>query len=122
MIRKLLIFLAVFTCGLINAQQQTIPEGVRQVSVQNGFVIYESAGVEGFQPAQTGTPAEALAPVVKPISEWGMQECNEALYFIDLKLPVVTETDDQEAIARYVQAKSEILARKAILTNQTQGQ
>ena len=120
MIRKLLFaFFALFTCGLIHAQQQVVPDQVRQVSVQNGVVIYESGGVEGFQTAEE---TAAPAVVVKPIAEWDLQQCDDALYFIEQKLPVVTESGDLESIAAYQQSKNEILARKAILTNQIQGQ
>lgn len=121
MIRKLLLFFAVFTCGLIYAQQQVIPDQVRQVSVQNGFVIYESRGVEGFQPAAPVTAPNPV-PAAKPVSEWNIQECDEALYFIDLKLQVAIENHEQESIDRYQQNKNEILARRSVLTNQIQGQ
>ncbi len=116
MVKNLLLIFFAFICAQANAQQIS-PEQARQVSVENGVVNYETAGVEGFVVPQSD-------PVVieKPLSEWDLQQCNDMLFSIDQKLSGAIEHGDQEAIDYYQSAKNAVLARKAILTNQTEGQ
>lgn len=114
MMKNLLLIFFAFICGQSFAQQVS-PSQARQVSVENGVVNYETAGVEGFVSPQ----AEPQA-VVKPVTEWDLQQCNDALFSIDLKLQAAVERGDQESVSQYQDAKNEVLARKAILINQTQ--
>lgn len=118
MVKKLLlIFFAILIGEQLNAQQ-ILPEQARQVSVENGVVNYETAGVEGFVSPQ----AEQPAAIVKPVTEWDLQQCNDMLISLDMKIQHAAEEGDQQAVDYYQSAKNAVLARKAVLTNQTQGQ
>lgn len=115
MIKHLLLILFISTCILADAQQASSES--RQISVQNGVVNYETAGVEGFH-----VPQPELVSIVKPVSEWDLQQCTEMLVFTDQKLLAAVENNDQESIDHYQYCKDAILARIAALNNQIQGQ
>lgn len=111
----LLIFFALLSIQA--SAQQVSPEQARQVSVENGVVNYETAGVEGFV-----VPQNEPVALVKPLAEWDLQQCNDMLFSLDQKLQAATENGDQEGIDYYQSIKLQVLARKATLTNQTEGQ
>lgn len=113
---KLLISLltTIWFCGNLFSQN---PSGqhVQQnkiISSQNGFINYESGGVEGFQEVSVKSQNHSI-----PISEWDLNLCNEVLFSLEQKILISNENGDVEAIHRYQLEKATILMRKSILAN-----
>lgn len=85
---------------------------VRPVSTaSNGVIISESAGVEGFVVTKE-TPKTTTRI---PVSEWSLETCDNALYYLEQKIanPEITE----EERVSYRKQRTEIQLRKQQLQN-----
>lgn len=82
---------------------------------ESGIQVYESGGVEGFK--KSDLESQNTPKVVKPISEWTLEECDNMLYGLNAKIDVLEKEGFPEAdIAEYRKTKNEVDQRKAILS------
>lgn len=115
---KKIVFLYLFIlCNTLFGQTNS-PANIEQthykVTSENGIVIYKSAGVEGV----TRTSEVISPPVNQSISNWDLQQCNDALYYIGLKIEKSISEDDNESVEKYLEEKRKVLERKSMLTSQ----
>jgi hypothetical protein len=83
---------------------------------ESGIQVYESGGVEGFKKIEI--ERQNTPKIVKPISEWTIEECDNALYGLNSKISALEKEGFPESeIAEYRKSKTEILQRKDFLSN-----
>lgn len=116
--KKTLIFLSFLLFTFFGFSQNRKNETELKVvkTTETGVNVYESGGVEGFrkEPANVPTPVRE----VKPISEWSMEECDNALYGVNLKITALENGGSPETdIEGYRKMKSEMMLRKEELIN-----
>lgn len=107
---KLLLLVLLSTVNnAVFAQSQTLSQPIRTES--NGVKVYEATGNEG--PVVTIEPKTVVS---KTINDWSLLECQDALYFIDLKIEEIKGSNiDIDQIELYEQQKLQIIARKQFL-------
>ncbi len=82
---------------------------------ETGIQVYESGGVEGFKKSEDNRQNSPIER--KPISEWTMEECDNVLYSVNLKINALEKEGFPESeIAEYRKSKTEILQRKDLLS------
>lgn len=82
---------------------------------QNGIQVYESTGVE-----RNTLTASVVERKVKTIADWSLDDCDNALYFLGLKIESVKqEAGNQEQLQLYLKEKERIEERKNELTSNT---
>lgn len=102
-----------FLCGTGTSFAQSTAQTKQVSTSQNGVVVHESAGVEGFY-----TPPGPQV-TVRTIDDWSLAECIDALKAVDDKLSTLGYSEeDQASRTTYLAEKQKIEARKEqLLTN-----
>ena len=107
--KQLLLLLFTSACFAVSSQ---ITHENQLVRIEpNGVQVYEAKGNENSSVINQN-------PVIvqKTINDWTLVECQDALYFIDLKIESIKESGvDLAQIAIYEEEKSEIVERKQFL-------
>jgi hypothetical protein len=96
-------YLFVFLCSVTTSFGQNGTETKQVKTQQNGVVVHESAGNEGFYAAQP------QVVVVRTIQDWTLPECIDALTVIQEKLIML------EGSAEYETSKAAILEQQALI-------
>lgn len=92
------------------AQEKSSSKLVRTEA--NGIQVYEATGNE------TVVPNELVISPTRTINDWNMEECENALYFIDLKIEKMKENEGNEnQILEYEAQKVLINERMNSLTS-----
>jgi hypothetical protein len=106
---KYLLLLLLTTGNVVVFSQNTADKPIR---IQpNGVQVFGAKGNEN--PIE---PQEKKIVIEKSINDWSLVECQEALYFIDLKIEGLKESGvDLNQISVYEQQKMLINERKQIL-------
>lgn len=108
--KRAIFFSFLCACGVSFAQKTS---STKQVATsENGVVVHESAGVEGFvQPMQPTV-------ISNPISNWSLELCLDALNILDNKLRILgNSAEDVVMREHYLEQKKQIEARKEELLN-----
>lgn len=101
-----------FLCASGASYAQTTAQTKQVATSENGVVVHQSAGVEGFvQPAQPKV-------IENPISNWSLELCLDALNILDNKMRVLgNSAEDIVSRENYLEQKKQIEARKEQLLN-----
>lgn len=93
----LLVFLFVGGTYSLYAQQTAQLKLVR--TEPNGVQVFESTGVEKNQISETVNPPS------RSMNDWNKEECENALYFINLKIDKMKETEGNELLIQDYEAQ-----------------
>ena len=105
------LLLLLFTSGCFAVSSQTASQNQPVRIESNGVQVFEAIGNEN-----TIITNEPLAVVSKTINDWNLVECQDALYYIDLKIQLLKESGvDLDQMAFYEQQKNLINERKQFL-------
>ena len=105
------ILLLLFISGCFAVSSQTVSKNKPVRIETNGVQVYEAIGNENSLIIN-----EPLAVVSKTINDWSLVECQDALYYIDLKIQLLKDSGVEfDQIDFYEQQKNLINERKLFL-------
>ena len=113
--QKTLILLMTFgTFNLFGQESSPTPKHIKTES--NGIQIFEAPGNHNKVTQPLDSPESSA------IKDWSLEECENALYYVDLKIENSKENDseiEREQLELYETQKSAIIARIKLLSNTT---
>lgn len=92
--RVILVCLGLTLSFLGQSQENTAPKVVKVKTAKNGINVYKSKGVENESKVDDDTKLKAR----KPISAYTLEECENAIYFVRLKLKKAIEDNENARI------------------------
>lgn len=112
--RILLLLGSCFACSCFIFSQEVVSP--KLVSVEsNGVKTYSAEGFES-QSASENTSNESLERPVRTMNDYSLEEIDNQLYSVDLKLEHVKASQNQYAIDEYEKIKTQLLERRKELT------
>ncbi len=114
--RLILLLLAVLGSSALYAQEKSTTELKLSKTESNGIQVYEAPGNKNPGATPIQTPAE------RTINDWNLEECENALYYLDLKIEKSKEYEGEPEVEQrkhYEIQRQAILARIQVLSNTT---
>lgn len=106
----LIVFFLLFSVFLYSQENEQVKF---LYTAPNGVRVYESTGVQSEKKVLKTTEVKT-----RTVSEWSLDDCNNALYYIDLKINEVKDNPEAtDQLKAYQEKVTEILKRKQELTS-----
>lgn len=97
--KKKILVVFLLACGSYNSFAQEKSQLILVRTEPNGVQVYESVGNEGkAENIQVNTP-------VRSMNDWNLEECENALYFIRLKISSMKENEGNELFIQDYEAQ-----------------
>ena len=106
--KSTLITLSILCVFTSSAQDKSEPTRIES----NGVKVYQAIGVEDSSVQTYQSVTQELNPV-RNLEDWNLEDCENALYYIDLKInSLVEEEGSVEEIEKYIVQIAAIETRK----------
>lgn len=102
------------------AQEKSSSELKLTKTESNGVLVYEAPGNKNPEVVQNSVSSEPRSE--RTIADWDLEECENVLYHIDLKIEKLKETESEtetEQLDLYQAQRAAIIARIELLSNTT---
>ena len=104
-----LLILAFIGISFLSAAQEKSPKSVR--TEPNGVMVYEAQGNESV------TPITILSNPTKSMNDWSLEECENALYYIELKIQALKTAQNNAVSIKEYEAQKKLIQERVVLLN-----